>query len=178
MTIPTAVQEAYARAQIDVTELTCVELRHNGSPTVLPGGVLRLVGHTSDVTVTHEATAPARPSLPCVYVGIGMEASRPVIDVEASKAEQVIMDGVSGYLQPYLNNLNQSTTRVEVSVRNIALNVTSGDVMGITQVRHLNLDQDIVTATAVSLELTNVNPANKPFPNQLYGPDEYPGLYE
>jgi hypothetical protein len=171
MSLTPAQKQAYARAHTSTIELNALELRHTTFPTPL-----RIVSHKQDISITHEASAPANPSESVLYTALGFSFKGSAVNNEPDSTVSIRVDGVSGAVQSYLNVANLSYVPIEASMRPFSYDTVAqsvGEVMGVyhLQVRHIRMNK-----TSVSLTLGYTNSANRTFPYVFYTADNSPGL--
>ena len=170
-----ATEESLARASSKTVLLKCVELR-NASFT-LTGGVLRIVNHTTDVQIVHEATAPLDPDILTTYVGRGMDAPDATRSDEADSPFTLRIDGTDGTIQGMIYNARQDGKPVYVTLRPVAYNVLTESPDTHYAAIHLELQAVKMDSTDIIMTLGYVNSGNDPFPYKYYGPLTHPGLY-
>lgn len=171
MTLTNAQKQAYARAHTSTAHLWCVEMRHASFPDHL-----RVVQHTTPVTVELEAAAPVDASTDVLFAALGFRLREPEISTEPDTTITIEMDGVTGAVIPYLAAANLTTTPIEVTCRAIAYDTVAETVTTILGIFHLQVRHIRSTLTTVSLSLGYTNSANQDFPNEVYTPESNPGL--
>jgi hypothetical protein len=171
MALSAAHREAYARVDKNVLHLNCIELRHS----VL--GIMRLVDYDKDVDLLLEADAPANPGITRTFIGTAGEVARPSSNAEVDSPFSMLLDGVSGYLQPWLYNANQYQEIIPVTVRSIGYNIATETVIGVAGIIHLELLGAKVGTTDMQLTSGYSNSTNVAFPGVHYTPESNPGLY-
>lgn len=171
MSLTDAQKQAYARAHVSTARLWTVEMRHSAFPATL-----RMVQYTEDITVTLEATAPEDANDPVLFSGLAFRFTEPDLDTEPDSTVQIEIDGVPGFVQPYVVAANLTDEPIEATLREIAYDVYSGEVLELLDIFHLQVRHIRDTKTTVTATLGYTNSANQPFPNQVYTPESNPGL--
>lgn len=168
-----ATREAYARASSKVIHLQCVELRN----AQFPLGVLRMVNHSVDVTITLESGAPLNGGLPATFIGRGMDISEPARSDEPDSPFSIRFDGVDGATQGAIYNARQAGAPVYATVRPVAYDVLTETPLDPIGALHLELQSALTDMDTVILTLGYSNSANDAFPFKFYNPTTHGGLY-
>ena len=161
MALSAAHKEAYARAQVDVRHLMALTLSHSEF-----GGDIRYVNYTSNISVDGST-----------YTATAMEIREPPVSADASNAMSIMIDGVSGELQPLLYNAAQVPEPVLATLKPFGYNITTGSSLGVVGTINLEMESASVTAEQIVLSCGVLNSANLPFPSITYTAATHPGLF-
>lgn len=168
-----ALKEAYARADATVRHLDTLELRHSA----FQDGVIRLVSYDFDIGVGLEANAPINGGQVVSFFANGMDVSMPSVNTDPDGEVIARIDGVSGFLQPYLSNANVSREPINATVRPIGYDVTKKVALDVLEIRHLQVRHVQVGLASIVITMGYTNSANIEFPSISYNAETHPGLY-
>ena len=171
MPLTDAQKQAYARAHNTTVELCSVELRHSEFPEPI-----RIIQHTQDVTMTLEAGAPEDAGDPVLFTGLAFRFQEPEQGTEPDNTSTIEIDGVPGYVQPYVVAANLTAEPIEATVRIVTYDVATESVLHIMRIYHLQVRHIGDNKTTVSLTMGYTNSANQAFPSEIYTPESNPGL--
>jgi hypothetical protein len=160
--LPQALKEAYARSKSSTRHLLAIELQHS----TFPSGVLRWVNYDTDLTVDGD-----------IYVGHAIEMREPAVGAEPDEKMKVVIDGVPGSVQFWINNAIQSSTNIYADVRPFAFNMDTESVIDIVGVYSFVVSKVSYDMTQVQLTMGHLSPTNMAFPNRKYDPLTYPALF-
>jgi hypothetical protein len=130
------------------------------------GGAIRYVNYTSNISVDGNT-----------YTAVAMEIREPPVSAEASNAMSILIDGVSGELQPKLYNASQLPEPVYATLKPFGYNITTSSSLGVVGTINLEMESAAVTAGQIVLSCGVLNSANLPFPNITYTPETHPGIF-
>jgi len=149
-----AQREAYARAQTSVNDLFSVELRHSTFPQPV-----RLITYDQDISITLEGNAPANPGETVVFQGVSFKRPDQTVDTEPGNTLTVVASGISNQVLPYLNVANETLEPIAATVRWVAYDVRTAEVIGMSrpsemQVRNFRTG---MLSVQMTLGFTNLN---------------------
>lgn len=171
MTLTDGQKQAYARVGLNILGVWALELRH--STFLAP---VRIVNAKTDITHTLEATAPVDPDTAVLFSALAFSLEAPKVNDESLTTVRATLDGVSGFVQPYLAAANQTSEPIEATLRELLYDVSTDTVLQQPATFHLRMVQNRSSMTSVAIELGRINSANQPFPNEFYTPTRNPGL--
>ena len=159
-----AEQEAYANADDTRVTLYTLELNHPGFTQPL-----RIVSDNSPLTADTEEEEGV------LFTPFYFSLKRPPINEEPDPTLSITVDNVSGFMTPYLDAASRSGESITLIFRPYLIDQEDDSV---TLLRTLSMAIRNATAnmTSVTLTAAHVNPANLPFPKELYTSDRFPGL--
>ena len=161
MSIPQAIQEAYARAGSTTTHKIALKMEH-----ALWGQPLYFVNYTVDLVVDSQ-----------VYVAVGMEVQEPEIGIEPTGEMTLRMDGLTSGLHALFNAAVTSATPISATIYSFALDTVDDTVLEVFNTYALQVKQVGISDDIVEVLLGRSSPAAMKFPRERYTPDKYPLLF-
>ncbi|PJE80652.1 hypothetical protein CI610_00313 [invertebrate metagenome] len=160
-----AEKEAYSHA--DDTRITLYTLELNHPAFTEP---LRIVCDNDPLEAPLEDGVEK-----ATFMAFWFTITRPPISEEPDPALKIAVDNVSGYLTPYMDAASRSGKMVDVIFRPYLVD-QSEDTVTLLRTIRLQVRNATASMTSVSITAAYVNPANLPFPKELYTADRFPGL--
>lgn len=160
-----AEKEAYANADDTRVMLYTLELNHPGFTQPL-----RIVADNDPLSAEIETGETV------LFTPFFFSIKRPPINEEPDPSLQITVDNVSGFMTPYLDLASRSGDSIHVIFRPYL--IEEGSIDSITRLSDIKLSIRNASATMTSVTLTaaHINPANLPFPKEIYTSDRFPGL--
>ncbi len=159
-----AEQEAYANA--DDTRITLYTLELNHDSFTQP---LRIVNDNDPLTATLEDDTAV------TFTPFSFSIKRPPIGEEPDPSLSIDVDNVSGFLTPYLDAASRSGSSIRLTFRPYLIDQNDDTITRLSSLT-LAIRNASATMTGVTLTAAHINPANLPFPKEIYPSDRFPGL--
>lgn len=149
-----AQREAYARAKTSVNDLFSFELRHSTFPQPI-----RMISYDQPISFELESTAPASAGESVEFMGVSFKAPDQATDTEPGNTISVIVSGISNQVLPYLNVANETLEPIACTVRWVAYDVRTNQVIGVQRPQEMqvrNFDTGMLNVR-MTLGFTNLN---------------------
>lgn len=149
-----ATKEAYARAKTSVVDLFSFELRHPTFPEPI-----RMVSYSENLDIELEDVAPVNAGEVVTFEGVSFRQPSEVIDTEPGNTFTIAVGGISRQVIPYLNVANASVEPIAATVRWVAYNTRSREVLGLSRAAEMQVrgfETGILTVQ-MTLGFTNLN---------------------
>lgn len=159
-----AEKEAYANA--DDTRITLYTLELNHPKFTQP---LRIVADNDPLTAETEDGSQA------LFTPFWFRLKRPPIGEEPDPSVSITVDNVSGFMTPYLDAASRSGQKIRLIFRPYLVDEEDDSVTRLTSLS-MTVRNASANMTSATLTAAFVNPANLPFPSELYTSDRFPGL--
>lgn len=109
------------------------------------------------------------------FLPFGFTVKREPINEEPDPSMNIGVDNVSGYLTPYLDIASRQPSRIRCVFRPYLVDQEEGSITRLSSI-NLSIRNASVTMTSATLTAAHINPANLPFPKEIYSSDRFSGL--
>lgn len=167
--LTSAMEEAYASAPSNVVILHTLELNH---PTF--SDPIRIVTGDEGIPAGEYVLLTLENGIEVWFTAMAFDVIPPGYDDDGPTAGRIRIDGVSGLLLPYLENVAVNAGNIAVTYRAYRSDARfePGDVIS-----GLKLKRVDVSATAVEAEIGFDEVGTQAFPRLTYDIDTYPSLF-
>ncbi len=163
--VTAAHQEALARVNVNVRELSCIEFRHPTFPNPV-----RWVEYDENITLTLEADAPVNAGEEVEFQWVNVRVPEIPAGTEPGPTAQIELAMVSGDFDPYLRAAVEYGQPIAVTTRVFAWNVKERTFQGYRAIQHLELKDATLSDTSLRGTIGYNNDNQKLFPSSLYDP--------